>query len=201
MAGLSAGLYCKPYADRLCDIATRLAESESEFCSASGLWGRLAVAPEMSDAYNAARLSRLVIFACRSNSLPVWSEMGEHKRASIPRPKAIGIAVAQLIALAIPTALFWMVWPESLIPFVSGAMIESLSRAYFGLYAFRFVGACQVQEVVGSFRRGELGKFVMVAVSFGVFFALDKSGRPEAVFAGYFVAWMLGTVISMRAIR
>lgn len=155
----------------------------------------------MSGAYNVGRLSRLVIVAGRCHSFPVGSEMGEHKRAGIPRPNITRIVFAQMLALALPTSLLWIVWPEVLVPFISGALIESLPRAYFGFYAFRYIGARQMQKVVRSFRRGEVGKFVMVSVSFGVFFALNKSRYPEVVFAGYFVAWVLGVVMSMRVIR
>ncbi|HQQ73539.1 MAG TPA: hypothetical protein PK031_00135, partial [Pseudomonadales bacterium] len=61
--------------------------------------------------------------------------------------------------------------------------------------------ARQIRQVMRSLRRGELGKFMLVAVLFGGLFAADKSLQPLIVFAGYFAAWLLGTLLSMRLLK
>jgi ATP synthase protein I len=127
--------------------------------------------------------------------------MGEQQRASIPRPPVHRITFAQLLALAPVLGVPWFFWPKLAIAGLAGAMIEVLARAYFGFYAFRYTGALQMRQVVRSFRRGELGKFMLVAVSFGALFALDKNLHPAAVFIGYLVAWLLGTIFSMRLLK
>ncbi len=127
--------------------------------------------------------------------------MSEPKCASIPRPPVYRITVAQLVVLTPPVAALWLAWPALAKAVLAGAIIEILARAYFGFYAFRFIGALQVRQVMRSFRRGELGKFMLVAVLFGALFAADKNLHPLAIFTGYFAAWLLGTVLSMRLLR
>ena len=127
--------------------------------------------------------------------------MSEPKCASIPRPPIYRITVAQLVVMIPPVAALWLAWPALAKAVLAGAMIEILARAYFGFYAFRFIGAQQMRQVMRSFRRGELGKFMLVAVLFGGLFAADKSLHPLAVFAGYFTAWLLGTLLSMRLLK
>jgi ATP synthase protein I len=127
--------------------------------------------------------------------------MGELRHASIPRPPIHRIILAQVIALVPPLLLLWWAWPRFASAFLAGAIIEVLGRAYFSFYAFRYVGARQMREVVRSFRRGEMGKFILVAVLFGLLFALFRHLPPVAVFAGYLLAWLFGTVLGMRLFR
>lgn len=97
--------------------------------------------------------------------------------------------------------LIWVVWSPAALDVLAGAAIELVSRAYFCYYAFRYAGARQIRLVVRSFRRGALGKFLLVAVLFGLLFGLNKGQFPVAVFAGYLVSWLLGTFFSMRLLR
>lgn len=127
--------------------------------------------------------------------------MSEPQRASIPRPPIHRITLTQLAVLMPSVVVLWLVWPATAKAVLAGAMIEILGRAYFGFYAFRFIGAQQSRQMMRAFRQGELGKFVLVAVLFGGIFAADKSLQPLMVFAGYFAAWLLGTFASMRLLR
>lgn len=129
------------------------------------------------------------------------SMVSEPARASIPRPPVYRITLAQLAVFLPLAAVAWFVRPMWAKAFLAGAVIEILARAYFGFYAFRFIGARQIRQVMRSFRRGELGKFMLVAVLFGGLFAADKSLQPLIVFAGYFAAWLLGTLLSMRLLK
>jgi ATP synthase protein I len=84
---------------------------------------------------------------------------------------------------------------------LAGAMIELLGRAYFAFFAFRFTGALQMQHVVNAFRRGELGKFMLVVILFGALFSLKPGLSPVAVFVGYIASWLLGTLLGMRLLK
>ncbi len=127
--------------------------------------------------------------------------MGESQRASIPRPPIYRITLVQLATFVPLVLALWFAWPVLAKAVLAGAIIEMLGRAYFGFYAFRCIGARQMRQVMQSFRRGELGKFMLVAILFGGLFAADKNLHPIAVFTGYFAAWLLGTVLSMRMLK
>lgn len=127
--------------------------------------------------------------------------VSEPQRASITRPPIYRITLVQLAVLVPSVVVLWLFWPALAIAVLAGAVIEILARAYFGFYAFRFIGAQQMRQVMRSFRRGELGKFMLVAVLFGGLFAADRNLHPLAVFVGYFGAWLLGTLLSMRLLK
>jgi len=123
------------------------------------------------------------------------------QHTGIPRPPVYRITLVQVAVLAVLTAILWPIWPAGAAALFWGGMVEALPRLYFGIYAFRFVGARQARQVMASFRRGQVGKFVLVAVLFGGLFALNKSVAPAAVFGGYVASWLLGMILSARWLR
>lgn len=127
--------------------------------------------------------------------------MSEPQRASISRPPVHRITLTQLAVLIPSVVALWLAWPAPAKALLAGVMIEVLGRAYFAFYAFRFIGAQQTRQMIKAFRRGELGKFVLVAVLFGCVFAADRSLQPLMVFVGYFVSWLLGTLLGMRMLK
>lgn len=127
--------------------------------------------------------------------------MGEQFRANSLRPPVYRITLAQLIVVILLAGPLWFVWPWLAAGVMAGALIEIVSRAYFGFYAFRHVGARQMPQAVRSMKQGAVGKLVLVAVLFGVVFYLDAAIEPEGVFVGYLSAWLLGVLFSNRLIR
>lgn len=120
---------------------------------------------------------------------------------SIKRPLIYRITLLQLV-IVVPCVLgALLIWPAAALGMLAGALIELVSRAYFGYYAFRFIGAQQISLVVGAFRRGEFGKFILVAVLFGLLFILAPDVQPLAVFVGYLVSWFVGACLSFRMLR
>jgi ATP synthase protein I len=127
--------------------------------------------------------------------------MSMQHRVTIPRPPVYRIMISQLLVLAPVIGILWALWPSVVFAVLAGAMIEILARTYFGYYAFRYIGAQQMHQVVSSFKRGELGKFVIVAVLFGALFSLNKGQPPAAVFTGYLVSSLFGAILSMRLLK
>ena len=127
--------------------------------------------------------------------------MGEQRRASIPGPPVYRVILVQLLVLVPLLGLLVLLSPRWGWSAAAGAVIELAGRAYFSFYAFRFIGARQMREVMRSFRKGELGKFMLVALLFAALFAQGSAVAPAAVFGGYLVAWLLGTVLGMRWLR
>ena len=94
---------------------------------------------------------------------------------------------------------YW--WPEHAKAAALGVAIEMAGRAYFAYHAFRFIGARQASLVLRSLKRGEAGKFLMVAISFGALFLLAPDISPVAVFTGYLASWFFGTAFSIRLLK
>lgn len=127
----------------------------------------------------------------------VSNQMG----TSIKKPAVYVVTVVQL-SILVPIALVLsLAWPEKAFGALVGVSIESVGRAYFAFYAFRYIGAQRISLVLKSFRRGELGKFLLVAMMFGFSFFLWPGVSLPALFAGYMVSWLLGTVLSVRFLR
>lgn len=127
--------------------------------------------------------------------------MSSEAAGTIKKPLMYRVTMAQLITL-LPFVLgLYVVWPEKGLSALAGVLIEAAGRAYFGFYAFRYIGAQRVALVLSSFKRGELGKFVLVVVMFGCLFFGLPHVDPLMLFAGYLVSWLLGTVLSIRVLR
>lgn len=62
-------------------------------------------------------------------------------------------------------------------------MIFTVPQLYFGIKAFRYMGARSSQLVVQNFYKGEFSKILLVAIGFAVAFKLIK---PLDVFALFF---------------
>ena len=107
------------------------------------------------------------------------------------------VIAVQMVAIGLLGAgtLAWR-GQEALFAALAGGMIETLARAWFGFWAFRHVGASHAHLVLKAFRRGEAGKFVVVAVSFGLLFSLQKEVAVVWVLVGYVYAWVVGTVMT-----
>ena len=56
---------------------------------------------------------------------------------------------------------------------------------YFAVYAFRFRGASVAREVLASFYRGEIGKFLLSGVGFATAFVLIQPLDIVSVFGAY----------------
>jgi ATP synthase protein I len=66
-----------------------------------------------------------------------------------------------------------------------GGMIYLLPNMYFALYAFRFKGTHSAREILLSFYRGEMGKFLLSGVGFAITFTLVKPLDVFMLFSAY----------------
>jgi ATP synthase protein I len=108
--------------------------------------------------------------------------------------------VGQIAVLGPLLLIQYLLLPIHVLGASSGAFIELVGRAYFGYYAFRFVGAQKAHQVRHAMMQGQLGKFVLVAVMFGLLFVSLSQINPIDVFTGYCVSWMLGVYMSVRVL-
>ena len=124
------------------------------------------------------------------------------KRSSggIKKPLVHLITVGQIAVLSPLLLIGYLLLPGHVLGAAGGAVIELVGRAYFGYYAFRFVGAQKAHQVRRAFMQGQLGKFVLVAVMFGLLFVSLSQLNPIDVFTGYCFSWMLGVYMSVRVL-
>ncbi len=127
--------------------------------------------------------------------------MSSQVDTSIKKPLVYLITIAQLAVLLPLVLVLCFILPEKGFAAFVGVSIELTGRAYFGFYAFRYVGAQRVSLVLKSFRRGELGKFVIVAIMFGVSFFIWPDINLPTLYVGYLVSWFLGAVLSFRILK
>lgn len=113
----------------------------------------------------------------------------------VDRRLAIGLTKFQalVIPLLIAVAMVWMN------PIVAksvglGALICWMGSAYFAWQAFRYAGAGASKRILGSFYRGMIGKFIIIAVGFMLVFATVRPLSAAGVLVGFAViqltAWI-----------
>lgn len=78
-----------------------------------------------------------------------------------------------LLTIVAALAVCWITSSRDYSVLVGGA-IYLIPNIYFALYAFRFRGAHAARQVLLSFYRGEMGKFLLSGVGFAIAFTLVK---------------------------
>jgi len=81
-----------------------------------------------------------------------------------------------------------------------GGMIFLIPNMYFALYAFRFKGTHAAREMLLSFYRGEMGKFLLSGVGFAVAFTLVKPLDVLMLFSAY-IAFTILQWIQLASIK
>lgn len=127
------------------------------------------------------------------------------KGASISRPPAHRITVAQLIILLISWAGLSL-WDSRVgTSFVLGGLILVVPNAWFALGVFRWRGASVAQQAVKAGYAAEIGKFLLSIAGFALVFATVRPLAAGAVFAGYIAMlviqivgawWLLRTTVT-----
>jgi F0F1-type ATP synthase assembly protein I len=110
------------------------------------------------------------------------------------------ITVGQIAVLGPLLLIGCLLFQGHVLGAASGAATELVGRAYFGYYAFQYIGAQKAHQVRRAMMQGQLGKFVLVAVMFGLLFVSSWKINPIDVFTGYCVSWMLGVYMSARVL-
>jgi ATP synthase protein I len=105
--------------------------------------------------------------------------------AEIRKPPVFRIHRIQLAAL-IPITLVLGFWDPTLaVSVLLGGLLQLLPSAYFCWYAFRVMGAAQAPLALQQLYRGEVGKFSLTILGFGLVFWLVKPLHSPALFCAY----------------
>lgn len=108
--------------------------------------------------------------------------------AKITKPQFGRTLVQALVLLAFAVAFTNFTWgEEEALACGLGGAIAIMAQAYFSWRVFRFTGAKHNKQVMSSFYKGEVGKFLIV----GLGFAWLLKANPTLKFAFIFVAFLV----------
>ena len=120
---------------------------------------------------------------------------------TIPKPELLKATLYQLAVLLILVAFISMTDKLMAVSALMGGLIQVLPQAWFSWQAFKYAGASNVDKVVQSMYRGELGKVVMTATLFAILFTVDKHWNYLALFTTFLVMIPLQWFLTQKALR
>lgn len=107
------------------------------------------------------------------------------------KPPVLRITLVQVLLLASTfAAMLLLVDPTMAWSFLCGGLVNVVPGVYFARQVFQ-TRKTAVAEVTRAFYRGEVVRFVLTAVGFGMVFALLRPLNAVAVFAGFGVMWVV----------
>jgi ATP synthase protein I len=122
-------------------------------------------------------------------------------RATVSRPRFLRTTLSQLlVALVAALTVFLAAGVGSALSFSSGAACSILPQLFFALRMER----AATQGAERAARLGlaaEAGKLALSAACFALVFAVLKPPRPELVFVGFAVMWLIQLVEAAMLLR
>ena len=137
---------------------------------------------------------------------PSWSPSArkrwiENTVTTIPKPELLKATLCQLAVLLVLVVIISMTEKLMAVSALVGGLIQILPQAWFSWQAFKYAGASNVDKVVQSMYRGELGKVVMTATLFAILFTVDKQWNYLALFTTFLVMIPLQWFLTQKALR
>ncbi|CAI8166718.1 MAG: Uncharacterised protein [Cellvibrionales bacterium UBA7375] len=120
---------------------------------------------------------------------------------TIPKPELLKATLYQIAALLLVVAFIGMTDKLMAVSALMGGLIQILPQAWFSWQAFKYAGASNVDKVVQSMYRGELGKVVMTATLFAILFTVDKQWNYIALFTTFLLMIPLQWFLTQKALR
>ena len=137
----------------------------------------------------------------RSRSPSARKRWIENTVTTIPKPELLKATLGQLAALLGIVVMISMTDKLMAVSVLMGGLIQILPQAWFSWQAFKYAGASNVDKVVQSMYRGELGKVVMTATLFAILFTVDKQWNYLALFTTFLVMIPLQWFLTQKALR
>ena len=125
----------------------------------------------------------------------------ENTVTTIPKPELLKATMYQLAVLLVLVVMISMTDKLMAVSALMGGLIQILPQAWFSWQAFKYAGASNVDKVVQSMYRGELGKVVMTATLFAILFTVDKQWNYLALFTTFLVMIPLQWFLNQKALR
>jgi len=137
----------------------------------------------------------------RSRSPSARKRWIENTVTTIPKPELLKATMCQLAVLLVLVVMISMTDKLMAVSALVGGLIQILPQAWFSWQAFKYAGASNVDKVVQSMYRGELGKVVMTATLFAILFTVDKQWNYLALFTTFLVMIPLQWFLTQKALR
>lgn len=137
----------------------------------------------------------------RSRSPSARKRWIENTVTTIPKPELLKATLCQLATLLVLVVMISMTDKLMAVSVLMGGLIQILPQAWFSWQAFKYAGANNVDKVVQSMYRGELGKVVMTATLFAILFTVDKQWNYLALFTTFLVMIPLQWFLTQKALR
>lgn len=137
----------------------------------------------------------------RSRSPSARKRWIENTVTTIPKPELLKATLCQLAVLLVLVVMISMTDKLMAVSALVGGLIQILPQAWFSWQAFKYAGASNVDKVVQSMYRGELGKVVMTATLFAILFTVDKQWNYLALFTTFLVMIPLQWFLTQKALR
>ena len=125
----------------------------------------------------------------------------ENTVTTIPKPELLKATFYQLAILLLVVATISMTDKLMAVSALMGGLIQILPQAWFSRQAFKYAGASNVDKIVQSIYRGELGKVVMTAALFAILFTVDKQWHYLTLFTTFLVMIPLQWFLIKKALR
>ena len=142
-----------------------------------------------------------VLVGDRSRSPSARKRWIENTVTTIPKPELLKATLCQLATLLVLVVMISMTDKLMAVSVLMGGLIQILPQAWFSWQAFKYAGANNVDKVVQSMYRGELGKVVMTATLFAILFTVDKQWNYLALFTTFLVMIPLQWFLTQKALR
>ena len=137
----------------------------------------------------------------RSRSPSARKRWIENTVTTIPKPELLKATMYQLAVLLVLVVMISMTDKLMAVSALMGGLIQILPQAWFSWQAFKYAGTSNVDTVVQSMYRGELGKVVMTATLFAILFTVDKQWNYLALFTTFLVMIPLQWFLTQKALR
>jgi ATP synthase protein I len=137
----------------------------------------------------------------RSRSPSARKRWIENTVTTIPKPELLKATLCQLATLLVLVVMISMTDKLMAVSVLMGGLIQILPQAWFSWQAFKYAGANNVDKVVQSMYRGELGKVIMTATFFAILFTVDKQWNYLALFTTFLVMIPLQWFLTQKALR
>ena len=120
---------------------------------------------------------------------------------TIPKPELLKATFYQLAVLLLGVVVISTTDKLMAVSALMGGLIQILPQAWFSRQAFKYAGASNVDKVVRSMYRGELGKVVMTASLLAILFTVDKQWNYIAVFTAFLAMIPLQWFLTKKALQ
>ena len=125
----------------------------------------------------------------------------ENTMTTIARPALIRATAFQLAILLLIAVMLMLVDRAFAASALAGGLVQISPQAWFSWQAFKYAGASNVDKIVQSMYRGELGKVVITATLFTVVFTVGKQWHYLALFTTFLTMIPLQWFLTKKALR